>query len=133
MLDLDSPRWAELQHAYGPADDIPDLLRDLERFAAGETLPPNEDFGEQKEPWFSLWSALCHQGDSCTAAFAALPHIVRIAFTAAGPVPDYFHLPGAIEVARDLDRVPVTFRAYPIADEYIRDARKTVKAASPPI
>ena len=27
MLSLDSPQWSELQHAYGPATDIPQLLR----------------------------------------------------------------------------------------------------------
>ena len=26
MLSLDSPQWSELQHAYGPATDIPQLL-----------------------------------------------------------------------------------------------------------
>jgi hypothetical protein len=30
------------------------------------------------EPWFSLWSALAHQGDVYSASFAAVPHVVRI-------------------------------------------------------
>jgi hypothetical protein len=29
MLSLDSPRWSELEHAYGAASDIPSLLRQL--------------------------------------------------------------------------------------------------------
>jgi hypothetical protein len=49
MLDLDSPHWAELQHAYGSAADIPNLLRHL------NTLPASEG---NEEPWHSLWSAL---------------------------------------------------------------------------
>ncbi|MHC1655364.1 hypothetical protein ACODUL_18980 [Stenotrophomonas maltophilia] len=29
LIALDDPRWAELQHAYGAADDIPELLANL--------------------------------------------------------------------------------------------------------
>lgn len=71
MLALDSLRWGQLSHAYGSADDIPDLLRQL------ETAPPHQDY--KSEPWFSIWSALCHQGDVYTATFAAMPHIVAMA------------------------------------------------------
>jgi len=28
-LALDDPRWGELRHCYGPAEDIPDLLRQI--------------------------------------------------------------------------------------------------------
>jgi hypothetical protein len=54
MLSLDSPRWADLTHAYGVASDIPELLRQL------HSLP---DSSGESEPWFNLWSALAHQGD----------------------------------------------------------------------
>ncbi|GLY15194.1 hypothetical protein Kisp01_22090 [Kineosporia sp. NBRC 101677] len=52
--------WSRLTHAYGPADDIPALLKQL---------------GEQPraELWNDLWSALCHQGGVYDASFAALP------------------------------------------------------------
>lgn len=76
MLELDSPRWKKLKHAYGKASDIPALLERL------KTAPPPADW--QSEPWFSLWSALCHQHDVYTASYAALPHIAAIA--AAKPV-----------------------------------------------
>jgi len=68
MLDLQSPRWKELSQAYGSAENIPDLLAQL------KTAPPKEDY--RSEPWFSLWSSLCHQGDVYTASYAAVPHIV---------------------------------------------------------
>ena len=68
MLSLDSPRWAELQHAYGNAADIPSLLFDLTR------LPRSEG---EAEPWFSLWSAMAHQGDVFSASFAAVPHVIE--------------------------------------------------------
>lgn len=53
-LPLDSARWATLEHAYGKASDLPAMLRQL------DALP--EAIGNE-EPWFSLWSALAHQGD----------------------------------------------------------------------
>ena len=73
MLPLDSDRWADLQHAYGSADDIPDLLLKLRK------LPDSKN---NKEPWFSLWSSLAHQGDVYSASFAAVPHVVEVLSTA---------------------------------------------------
>jgi hypothetical protein len=70
MLPLDSPFWSQLSHAYGRAGDIPDLLKQL------ATLPPHKNV--ESEPYFSLWSALCHQGDVYTASFAAVPHLVEV-------------------------------------------------------
>lgn len=100
MLSLDDPHWSHLADAYGPATDIPDLLRGLA--AAPEPRP-----GSEAEPWFSLWSGLCHQGDVYTASYAAVPHIVRIAFEAAGPIDfSFFLLPAAIEIARHKGRGP---------------------------
>jgi len=71
MLDLNSSRWSDLTHAYGSAADIPDLLRQL------DTAPAQKDY--KSEPWFSIWSALCHQGDVYTATYAAMPHIIASA------------------------------------------------------
>ncbi|MFD1730368.1 hypothetical protein ACFSC4_03505 [Deinococcus malanensis] len=67
-LSLEDPRWASLQHAYGSAADVPELLKALD----GNPAP----LDGKAEPWFSLWSALCHQGDVNTASYAALPYLV---------------------------------------------------------
>lgn len=100
MLPLDDPQWSQLSHAYGAASDIPDLLRAL----ASSVGPKN---GYQDEPWFTLWSSLCHQGDVYTASYAALPHIVEIASKAPGPLDfSFFQLPAAIDVARQNGRGP---------------------------
>jgi hypothetical protein len=89
-----------LQHAYGNAVDIPDLLRALAS-ATGQSDSYRD------EPWFSLWSSLCHQGDAYTASYAAVPHIVQMAREASGPVDfAFFQLPTAIEVARRTGRGP---------------------------
>ena len=71
MLELDDPRWSELSHAYGGASDIPALLRQLAK-------SPRQQ-GTKEEPWFTLWSSLCHQGDAYSASYAAIPHIVEMA------------------------------------------------------
>lgn len=100
MLALDSPIWSELQHAYGPASETPNQLRQLSKF-------PDES-GHQAEPWFSLWSSLCHQGDVYPASFAAVPHIV--AALEANPsraTMSFFLLPASIEVARFQHQVVV--------------------------
>ena len=92
MLDLDSPRWAQLSHAYGPATDIPPLLRQL------ESLPSSEN---DAEPWFTIWSALAHQGDVYSASFAAVPHIVRYLGHAPTTADfSYFHFPTWVEICR---------------------------------
>ena len=51
--------WGKLQHAYGPADDMPALLRQL-------SPDPKADV------WDTLWSRLCHQGSVYSASFATL-------------------------------------------------------------
>jgi hypothetical protein len=95
MLPLDSQRWAELTHAGGSAQNIPTLLRQLEH------EPDLVPLDYRDDPWFSLWSALCHQGDVYTASYAAVPHIIRIGLSIAGtPHWQFFALPTSIELAR---------------------------------
>jgi hypothetical protein len=99
VLPLDSPKWSALTGAYGSATEIPGLLRDL------ESLPSNE--GQEAEPYFSFWSALCHQGDVYTASYAAVPHMVRIMQTAPARVPwTLFLMLTCIEIARSNGRGP---------------------------
>lgn len=89
-----------MQHAYGDAADVPEMLRAL----ASSTKPKS---GSQAEPWFSLWSSLCHQGEVYTASYVAVPHIVQIASEAKASIDfSFFELPAAIEVARKTGRGP---------------------------
>ena len=102
MLSLDSPEWIKLQHAYGSAGDIPDMLCRLKQSTA-----PVTDY--ESEPWFGLWSALCHQDDVYTASYAAVPHMVSIAEQSTTPVDlSFFQLPVAVEAARIKGRGPET-------------------------
>jgi len=92
VLSLESPRWSELQHAYGSASDIPALLGQL------QTVPSSVD---GSEPWFTLWSALAHQGDVYSASFAAVPHVVHALARAPDKVDHgYFQFPAWVEICR---------------------------------
>lgn len=98
-LALDSPRWSELEHAYGKATDIPVLLRQL------TDLPPST--GEEA-PWFPIWSALAHQGDVYSASFAAVPHVVRaLATSPTSADAGYFQFPAWVEICRQRHDIAV--------------------------
>ena len=99
MIELDSDRWHELTHAYGSAGDTPGLLRQA-------TLLP-EAIDWQSEPYHSLWSQLCHQGDAYTASYAAVPHIVSICRSNLSLANvNMLQLAVCIEISRLLDRGP---------------------------
>jgi hypothetical protein len=99
MLSLDSPRWSTLQHAYGDASDIPELLRQLPDF------PPSQG---NEEPWFTLWSSLAHQGDVYSASFAAVPHVVAaLAMNPTRASGTYFQFPTWVETCRHRKGVEV--------------------------
>jgi hypothetical protein len=99
LLPLDSREWANLQHAYGNASDIPALLRQL------EALPMSRG---KAEPWESIWSSLAHQGDVYSASFAAVPHVVK-ALSSAPEEADlaYFQFPTWVEICRQRHNISV--------------------------
>jgi hypothetical protein len=99
MLSLKSHRWSELHHAYGRATDIPALLERLNELPTAE--------GE-KEPWFTLWSALAHQGDVYSASFASVPHVVAALSIAPSQTDaSYLHFPAWVEICRAKNEVEV--------------------------
>ncbi len=100
MIPLEPSAWRQLGHAYGSAENIPALLSRLAEY------PDESDY--RSEPWFSLWSALCHQDDVYSASYAAVPHIVR--FVERHPeraTMSYFVMPTAIEIDRAASRGPM--------------------------
>jgi hypothetical protein len=99
VLSLDSTRWSELEHAYGPAADIPKMLQRLRDLpaAAGDA-----------EPWHSLWSALAHQGDIYSASFAAVPHVVAALESSPATAHfTYLQFPAWVEICRAKNEIPV--------------------------
>ncbi len=96
FIELDSPRWADLSDAYGPATGVPDLLKKL------RTARPSKRY--DSEPWFSLWSGLCHQDTVYTASFGAVAHLVQIALEAEPRSQiEIFSLVACIELGRVRD------------------------------
>ena len=74
-----------------------------------------DGLSSREEPWFSLWSALCHQSDVYTASYAAVPHIAEIAAEKSerqrlehllfiGSVEAYRHRKSAPSIPADLER-----------------------------
>ena len=99
MLSLQSSKWSELRHAYGNASDIPELLRRLRE------LPTSEG---EAEPWFTLWSALAHQGDVYSASFAAVPHVIAALATAPSEADEsFFQFPAWVEICRAKKEVEI--------------------------
>ncbi len=69
MLDgLEHIDWHALSHAYGEADDVPGLLRDI--------LSSDDERREQALTMLSL--SLCHQGTVYSASAHAVPFLVAL-------------------------------------------------------
>jgi len=65
VLALKSNRWRDLEGCFGSGEVIPDLLRRLDKKYS-------------KQNRLKLWDHLFHQYSVYTAAFAAVPHLVRM-------------------------------------------------------
>ncbi|MFE3021698.1 HEAT repeat domain-containing protein [Streptomyces sp. NPDC059256] len=68
FADLDGVPWADLDHAYGQADDLPDLLRAL-----------TGDQEQSTEALVELGASILHQGTVYGATVAAVPYLARLA------------------------------------------------------
>ncbi|GAA3207211.1 HEAT repeat domain-containing protein [Dactylosporangium siamense] len=69
MLEgLSGVPWAKLEHAYGPAADVPDLIRAL----ASVDAPARE------EALFRLYSNIFHQGTRYQASAYAVPFLLEL-------------------------------------------------------
>lgn len=70
--ELNEVNWATLEHAYGPADDVPEMIRALYAEAAPET-EDGENVGEE------LVNNLNHQGSFYPATLEAVPFLAHLA------------------------------------------------------
>lgn len=70
MLNLDSPRWAELTQAYGSAEDVPRVIG-----ALSEMHEP----AARAELWFALWRMLLRDDAVFVAAYATAPYLLALA------------------------------------------------------
>ncbi|RSM19487.1 hypothetical protein CDV31_001647 [Fusarium ambrosium] len=68
LAGLDDIDWASLQHAYGSAEDVPDLLRALRV----------HDERELNNVYFALYSNIFHQGTRYEATSYAVPFLYAL-------------------------------------------------------
>ncbi|MFC8914647.1 HEAT repeat domain-containing protein [Streptomyces sp. NPDC057116] len=65
---IDEVDWASLGHAYGPADDVPDLLRGL----------ASPDPVEREVALDGMYGAVHHQGDVYDSTLACIPFLLEL-------------------------------------------------------
>ena len=75
LAGLDEVDWQALHHAYGPATDVPALLRAL----------LSGDAAERERIWERLYSTIWHQGTVYAASAAAVPFLIRMVEFAGTP------------------------------------------------
>ncbi len=71
MDELGQIPWSHLTHAYGPADDVPGLLRSL------KTASP--DLQREESPLWQLFGNIWHQGTVYEATSYAVPFLIELA------------------------------------------------------
>ncbi|MFD4659725.1 hypothetical protein ACFWP2_29330 [Kitasatospora sp. NPDC058444] len=95
LTGLDDHPWVTVSHAYGSAEDLPDLLRALaegDEEAAGEALS-------------ELYGSILHQGTVYSAGVDAVPYLARIA-AAGRRTADVLCLLGGLAESEDEWQVP---------------------------
>lgn len=68
LAGLDSINWSQLTHAYGPADDVPVLLRQLQSTDPEIYLTALDE----------CWSSIYHQGTRYSASAQAVPFLYSL-------------------------------------------------------
>ncbi|MER7442511.1 HEAT repeat domain-containing protein [Micromonospora avicenniae] len=121
MLDgLDDIQWQRLGHAYGAADDVPDLLRALR-----STDPPTRD-----DALGTLYTNVFHQGSRYEASTYAVPFLLELLADPATPDrPSVLALVTSLAIGHDENVLPDGF---PV-DSYRRAAEggRELLAAKP--
>ncbi len=88
-MELNDPRWADLNGGYGRPFDPRPALRRL------------EDGSDVPAAWRQLWDGLHHQGDVGEASYASVPHLVRIHQVRGVLDWNTYAIVATIELARD--------------------------------
>ncbi|MER6999225.1 HEAT repeat domain-containing protein [Streptomyces sp. NPDC000410] len=65
---IDEVDWASLRHAYGPADDVPELLHGL----------ASADPAEREGALDGMYAAVHHQGDVYDSTLACIPFLLEL-------------------------------------------------------
>jgi hypothetical protein len=129
LSGVDGIAWADLEHAHGSAEDIPDLLRAL--------ADPFGDWNQTLDELFG--DDLLHQGTCYSATVAALPFLTRMICSGALPAKQRVDLYAwllfaadrwADSLLADADRAAAHGGA-PEAEEYTHEVHSTVAQQLP--
>ncbi|MFJ3306807.1 HEAT repeat domain-containing protein [Streptomyces sp. NPDC086549] len=98
LAGLDAIDWAELEHAYGPADDVPGQLRAL----------CADDAQARSKALHALYGNIFHQGSRYPASAAAVPFLARMAADVSLPDRnEHLELLAALAIGYDEAHLPV--------------------------
>ncbi|MFJ9578376.1 PBS lyase [Streptomyces sp. NPDC101191] len=68
LTGIEEVDWASLGHAYGPADDVPELLQGL----------ASDDPAERENALDGMYGAVHHQGDVYDSTLACIPFLLEL-------------------------------------------------------
>ncbi|MEU2107848.1 HEAT repeat domain-containing protein [Streptomyces sp. NPDC019507] len=112
---MDEVDWASMGHAYGPADDVPGLLRGL----------ASRDPADRETALDGLYTAVHHQGDVYDSTLACIPFLLEL--VASPEVPDR----GAIvELLTSIGGIDLDDDELDPEDEEFEDAANYAMAAA---
>ncbi|MFF1508949.1 HEAT repeat domain-containing protein [Streptomyces sp. NPDC058326] len=120
LTGIEEVDWASLGHAYGPADDVPELLRGL----------ASADPAERETALDGMYGAVHHQGDVYDSTLACIPFLLELVADPVvqdrGPLVELLTSIGGIELDDDdeLDELD------PDEEEFIPAANYAMAAAA---
>jgi hypothetical protein len=119
---IDDIDWSVLEHAYGPATDVPDLVRAL--------VAP--DAVERQKALHTLYGSIVHQGTRYEATAYAVPFLLELVADPATPGrPELLRLLALLAIGYDEQWLPGTF---PVAEQRAAAAGGAeLLRAAPPI
>jgi HEAT repeat protein len=107
--------WSTLEHAYGAADEVPDLLA---------AIAEGDDPGAVSE----LFTVLYHQGNTYSATEAAIPALVDLALT--GPAQHRASIVRFLGALAREDQIPVVVEHSERLEVLLVDAAAAVREAA---
>jgi hypothetical protein len=94
VLDLNSPRWAELKSAVGDGRLVAQRLQEL---AESGERPVSPQWGTTRGLWVEILEDIGHQFTRYSSAYAALPHLIEAAFAHRFESdPQFLHVMGSL-------------------------------------
>ncbi|KAJ3542216.1 hypothetical protein NM208_g4215 [Fusarium decemcellulare] len=133
LAGIDDIDWAKLEHAYGSADDVPEIIRRLR----------SNDENELDNVYFALCSNILHQGSRYEATAYAVPFLYALLDAKDTPSRDRllqyminvavgstsFRVPSGVDIARWRDIVAETQQPGYVEEEE-RKKREYIAAAT---